>query len=179
MDTTSEDNVEKYRRTDGTIDWGRRARENYFREEKEEEEKKNKQTKSVEELSVYKLANELADEIWDIVAKWDWFAKKTIGDQVVRSADSIPANITEGYGRYFFGDYIVFLYYARGSLYETKFWVEKAKKRDLINEETYKKLKLKLDELPIEINKVVKIISEIAEQSCEDENKVLVAINNQ
>ncbi|MEY4916473.1 MAG: hypothetical protein RL616_386 [Verrucomicrobiota bacterium] len=32
-----------------------------------------------ENLRVYKLSEELADAIWDIVAKWDAFAKDTVG----------------------------------------------------------------------------------------------------
>ena len=52
-----------------------------------------------ENLEVYKLAEKLADQIWDLVAPWDGFAKDTVGKQLVRSADSIGANISEGAGR--------------------------------------------------------------------------------
>jgi hypothetical protein len=55
-----------------------------------------------EDLEVYKLAEKLANEIWHIVRDWDYFAKDTIGKQIVRSADSISANIAEGRGRYNF-----------------------------------------------------------------------------
>ncbi len=40
-------------------------------------------------------------------------------DQVRRSAQSIPANIAEGYGRYYYQDAVRFCYIARGSLEET------------------------------------------------------------
>jgi four helix bundle protein len=53
-----------------------------------------------EELEVYKLAESLANEIWKIVKKWDYFTKDTMGQQIVRSADSVCANIAEGRGRY-------------------------------------------------------------------------------
>lgn len=39
-------------------------------------------------LQVYKLSEKLADEIWNIVNNWDYFAKDTVGKQIVRSADS-------------------------------------------------------------------------------------------
>ena len=32
-----------------------------------------------EKLRVYKLSEELADEIWKIVSRWDTFAKDTVG----------------------------------------------------------------------------------------------------
>ena len=57
-----------------------------------------------EKLRVYKLAEELADRIWFIVLKWDRFAVNTIGDQLVRAADGIGANIAEGSGRGSFKD---------------------------------------------------------------------------
>jgi hypothetical protein len=52
-----------------------------------------------EELEVYKLAESLANDIWEIVKKWDYFTKDTMGKQIVRSADSVCANIAEGRGR--------------------------------------------------------------------------------
>lgn len=57
-----------------------------------------------ENLRVYKLSEELADEIWTIVIRWDAFAKDTVGRQIVRSADSVGANIAEGTGRHNFQD---------------------------------------------------------------------------
>ena len=73
-----------------------------------------------EKLRVYQLAEELADKIWDIVIKWNYFAKDTIGKQIVKSADSIGANIAEGTGRGSFADNKRFAKIARGSLFETK-----------------------------------------------------------
>ena len=40
-----------------------------------------------EELRVYQLAEDLADKIWDIVTKWNHFARDTIGKQIVKSCD--------------------------------------------------------------------------------------------
>jgi len=56
----------------------------------------------LEELEVYQLSEQLADLIWEICSSWEWFAKDTIGKQLVRSADSIGANIAEGFGRFSF-----------------------------------------------------------------------------
>jgi hypothetical protein len=40
-----------------------------------------------------------ADGVWNIVVGWDSFARDTVGKQIVRAADSIGANISEGSGR--------------------------------------------------------------------------------
>ena len=53
-----------------------------------------------ENLRVYQLAEQLANEIWKIVTTWEYFSKDTLGKQIVRSADSIGANIAEDNGRY-------------------------------------------------------------------------------
>jgi len=45
------------------------------------------------ELDVYNMALEFSNLIWEICVKWESFAKNTIGYQLVRSADSISANI--------------------------------------------------------------------------------------
>jgi four helix bundle protein len=151
--------LEKYKRPDGTIDWGKYALERLL-----SEEPKTKKKEKLENLSLFKIADELSDYIWNLVSRWDSFSKKTLGDQIVRSADSIGANICEGYGRFFFGDYLIFLYYARGSTYETNYWAQKAFKRKLITNEEYKFIKERLDKLPIEINKVAKIVKTQAQK---------------
>lgn len=49
----------------------------------------------LEELKVYQLAMDIGQRIWEIVIKWDFFAKDTIGKQLVRAADSVAANLSE------------------------------------------------------------------------------------
>ena len=88
----------------------------------------------LEELRVYQLSMDLGEEVWKLVNNWDYFAKDTLGKQLVKSSDSVAANISEGFGRYHFKDSQNFNYYSRGSLYETKTWLTKAKNRNLIDE---------------------------------------------
>ena len=88
-----------------------------------------------ENLRVYQLSELLADEIWSIVTSWNYFEKDTVGKQLVRAADSIGANISEGSGRGSFQDNRRFIKIARGSLYETQHWLRKAYKRGLLNEQ--------------------------------------------
>ena len=39
----------------------------------------------LEELRVYQLSMNIAEEIWDITNNWDYFTKDTIGKQLVKS----------------------------------------------------------------------------------------------
>ena len=85
-----------------------------------------------EYLEVYKLSEKLADHLSMIVIQWNYFEKQTIGIQMVEASDSIGANIAEGSGRGTFKDNKRFVKIARGSLYETKHWIKRAYKRNLI-----------------------------------------------
>ncbi len=91
-------------------------------------------TVGFQDLKVYQLAEELSDAIWGVVKRWDVFARDTCGKQMVRSADSVGANIAEGTGRYGFEDNKRFVRYARGSLYETQHWLRRAVRRELVTE---------------------------------------------
>ncbi len=108
--------------------------------------------KTFENLRVYRLSEVLADEIWEIVNKWEYFSKSTVGKQIVRSSDSIGANIAEGSGRGSYQDNRRFVKIARGSLYETKHWLRRAYKRKLLTDEQVTSLKTLLDELAPKLN---------------------------
>jgi four helix bundle protein len=112
----------------------------------------------LEELQVYKLAMEISEIIWKIVEDWDNFPRSTIGKQLVTAADSIAANISEGYGRYHYKENKQFLYYARGSLSETKTWVTKARNRNFIKENDYNLLIEKIVSLGVKLNNYLKSI---------------------
>ena len=111
-----------------------------------------------ERLDVYRLAEELADMAWDLVVPWDLFAKDTVGKQLVRSADSIGANIAEGAGRGSHRDNQRFVKIARGSLNETRHWLRRAYRRDLLSNDQVEKLSLLLDELAPRLNAYLRSI---------------------
>lgn len=71
-------------------------------------------SRSFEQLRVYQLSEELADAVWDTVRRWDILSRDTVGKQIIRSADSIGANIAEGYGRGSYQDNRRFVRIARG-----------------------------------------------------------------
>jgi len=106
----------------------------------------------LEQLEVYQIAETIADQIWLVVLVWGKFERDTIGKQLVRSADSISANISEGHGRFAFKENIQFCYYARGSLMETKNWLRRTIHRKLITPEQYAKFEEQLEILGKKLN---------------------------
>ena len=129
----------------------------------------------LENLLVYNLAMALAEKIWNIVQKWNIFERSTVGKQWVDAADSIGANISESFGRYFYKDSKLFLYYARGSLSESSTWLKKAYNRNLISEEEFLQLSLETKDLWVRLNNYINSIGRKASQNCEsnsDKQKV-------
>jgi four helix bundle protein len=88
-----------------------------------------------QDLDVYRLSEELADGIWEIVPKWNLLARDTVGKQMIRAADSIGANIAEGSGRHSQNDNQRFIRIARGSFHETQHWLRRAFRRKLLTTE--------------------------------------------
>ncbi len=114
-----------------------------------------------EKLDIYKLSEQLSDEIWKIVIDWDHLARNTVGAQVVRSTDSIGANIAEGSGRGSDKDFLRFLRMARGSLYETKHWLRRAYRRNLLSVEASARLKPLMDELVPKLNVYIRSVGKM------------------
>ncbi len=114
--------------------------------------------KSINDLEIYREAMSLGEEIWSLVLGWDYLAKDTLGKQLIRSADSIAANISEGYGRYHFKENQKFCFYSRGSLLETQTWIEKAVHRNLIEKEKGRVLYVQLEQLKRRLNSYISSI---------------------
>src|SRR2546423_86617 len=113
-----------------------------------------------ENLQVYQLAERLADDIWNVTAKWDSFAKDTVGKQIVRAADSVGANIAEGSGRGSYQDNRRFVRMARGSLYETIHWLRRAYIRELLSKQQTQNIRAIISELSPKLNAYVRSIQE-------------------
>src|ERR1041384_4378539 len=92
----------------------------------------------LEDLRILKTAEEVADAVWKRVVEWEEFAKDVVGKQLTRAIDSIGANIAESYGRFNYGEKLQFLYYSRGSLFETKYWLNRVFVRELMQAEEVK-----------------------------------------
>jgi len=117
-----------------------------------------------ERLKVYQLAEKLADEIWSVAIAWDFFAKDTVGKQLVRAADSIGANIAKGMGRRSFVENRRFVRTARGSLSETRHWLRRAHQRGLLREGSVERIRPIIDELSLKLNAYLRSISDLVQK---------------
>ncbi len=106
----------------------------------------------LEDLRILKVAEEIADAVWKRVVEWDEFAKDVVGKQMARAIDSIGANIAESYGRFNYGEKLQFLYYSRGSLFETKYWLNRALVRGLMQAEEVKSYANQLSDVARQLN---------------------------
>lgn len=107
---------------------------------------------SFEDLRILRAAEEGADKIWKQVVQWDEFARDVVGKQMARAADSLGANIAESFGRFNFGEKLQFLYYARGSLFETKYWLNRSKVRELMSSSDVQEYISRLTEIAKQLN---------------------------
>ena len=103
--------------------------------------------KQIYELDVYKLSEDLSDLIWYAFDEWPQKVQRTIGYQIIRSSDSIAANLSEGYGRYTPADRKLFYRYA---------WLRKLIRRKVITENEIHKYTQIIDELGPKLNAFIK-----------------------
>ena len=114
-----------------------------------------------ENLRIYQLSEKVADSVWEIVSSWNRLSQDTVGKQLIRAADSIGANIAEGVGRWGLQDQKRFIYIARGSVNETKHWLRRAFKRNLLTTQQVDLLRPLLDELAPKLNAYVNSLTRL------------------
>ena len=118
----------------------------------------------LEQLEVYQLAMDLGERVWNVVIQWDYFAKDTVGRQLVKAADSVAGNISEGFGRYYYKENKQFCYYARGSLQETLTWLTKAQNRKLIEFDLSDLIHKDTGVVAIKLNNYINVIGKRGKQ---------------
>ena len=110
----------------------------------------------LDDLQVYQLAMDIGERVWEIVLEWNYFARDTIGKQLVKAADSVAANISEGWGRYYYKENRQFCYYIRGSLKETLTWLRKAHSRRLIDARNFESLRKDINITSVKLNNYIR-----------------------
>ncbi len=95
------------------------------------------------DLDVFKDSHKIVLEIYNITKDYPETEKYRLIDQMIRAAYSVPANIAEGNSRNTTKDYINYLYIARGSINELKYFLLLSKDLNYININEYSRLKEK------------------------------------
>lgn len=88
----------------------------------------------MEDTDLYVRACRFSDEVYLIIFRWPDFARSTFGSQLVRSLDSVGANLVEGDGRGWGADALRFFRIARASCREMRHWIHRAHARRLIDD---------------------------------------------
>ena len=118
------------------------------------------------DLETWKLAHELMLDVYQFVKLLPPSEKFKRVDQLERSSSSIPANIAEGYGRYYYLENISFCRKARGSLTETKDHIIAAKDLNQAPVDTCQTLISKCDTLRKILNGYIRYLKK---QKVEDD----------
>lgn len=108
------------------------------------------------DLEIYKMAVDLSKEAWEIYSNLEWRDKKVMGDQFIRSIDSVGASIAEGYGRFHYKDRIKFYYNSRASLLEAKHWILLLHRRNKIIKQRFQVILNKSEEIHKKLNSHIK-----------------------
>jgi four helix bundle protein len=106
----------------------------------------------LEDLRILQAVEFVSDSVWKQVVQWDEFARDVVGKQLARAVDSVGANIAESYGRFHYGEKLQFLYYSRGSLFESKYWLNRAQLRGLMQAEQAKDYAARLSDVARQLN---------------------------
>jgi len=108
------------------------------------------------DLEVYQLARELSKFAWKKFELMTWEDRKIMDFQFVESADSIGANIAEGYERFHYLDRIKFYYNSRGSYNEFRYhWLDLMNERKKITLEEYNYANQISDKFQIKLNNFI------------------------
>ncbi len=111
---------------------------------------------NLDKLEVWIRAKDFAVMIYKEVApglpadeKWN------LTQQLKRAAQSVPANIAEGHGRYHYLDNVRFCYYARGSLTEVQSHVALAHELGYLPDETYQRITVQAESIGKQLNNYI------------------------
>ena len=102
-------------------------------------------------------------------------AANALGNQLVRAAGSIPANIAEGYGRYSEAAYRNHLSIARGSLFEVESWIDLLQRSGFVSEAFAGNLILNCEEVARLLTGTMKPLKSSRQLSVREEGTEYVA----
>lgn len=117
--------------------------------------------KDFHELDIWRNGYKLLMEVYTLTECFPDFEKYSLLSQIVRSANSIIANIAESHGRYSFADKIRVLYIVRGEIMETRSHLSVAFGRKYISIEKFIEINDCYKKLTIDVNKYIGALKSI------------------
>ena len=110
----------------------------------------------LKDLRVYQSSRKLSAIAWKVYSQMSFEDKKILGDQYIRSTDSIGANIAEGYSRFHYLDKVRFYYNARASQSEaTDHWLDLLFERNKISQDIFDEFNSISKDLQIRLNNFI------------------------
>ncbi len=109
----------------------------------------------LDEITAYQISFKLSNYLWNIVAKWELFEKKSVGAPFLSSVDSISAHIARGFGGNERKDKLNHYRISYGYMYEAVDWNQKAKVRKLLKDDEYQYIYKNLHDLPKSIQALI------------------------
>lgn len=111
---------------------------------------------NLDKLEVWVRAKDFALAVYkDVVPSLPADEKWNLTQQLKRAAQSIPANIAEGHGRFHFLDNVRFCYIARGSLVEVQSHMSLAHGLGYLSDEIYERMATHAESIGKQLNNYV------------------------
>jgi len=108
------------------------------------------------DLEVWKKAHVLVLEIYKVVSKFPNTERYGLIDQIRRASYSVTANIVEGQSRNTTKEYLYFLYNARGSVEEVRYFLLLSKELGYLNHDIYQKVESRYETVSKMLNGLIK-----------------------
>jgi len=111
---------------------------------------------NLDKLEVWARAKDFAVVVYkEVVPLLPPDEKRNLSQQLKRAAQSIPATIAEGHGRYHFLDNVRFCYIARGSLTEVQSHTALAHELGYLSDEIYKRMTTHAESIGKQLNNYI------------------------
>lgn len=111
---------------------------------------------NLDKLEVWVRAKDFALIIYkEVVPHLPADEKWNLTQQLKRAAQSIPANIAEGHGRFHFLDNVRFCYIARGSLTEVQSHITLAHELGYLSDEIYQRISIHAESIGKQLNNYI------------------------
>ena len=119
------------------------------------ETRRSQKIRTFEDLDVWQMGRDLTLKTYEITGHFPKEEIYGMTSQIKRAALSVPANISEGFGRFHFMGKAKFYLNARGSLYELKSHLLIAKELGFIRDDMADGAFQEIDNLSLKLNNLI------------------------